>query len=65
MQWREGGDRGEDRGEERQNELPEARDGGQQREERVRVCIQIGNSFAIRRPSHTSRGLGETWRRER
>lgn len=36
-----------------------------EREERARVCIQIGNSFAILRPSHTSRGLRETWRRER
>ena len=36
-----------------------------EREERVRVCIQIGNSFAILRPSHTSRGLRGTWRRER
>ncbi len=35
------------------------------RERRVRVCIQIGNSFAILGPSHTSRGLRETWRRER
>lgn len=35
------------------------------REERVSVCIQIENSFAILGPSYTSRGLGETWRRDR
>ena len=36
-----------------------------ERGERVRVFIEIWNSFAILGPSHTSRGLGETRRRER
>lgn len=52
---RDGKEDGVDGGEERWNELPQAGDGGQ-RGQKVRVSIQIGNSFASLRPkAHESR----------
>ena len=53
---RDGKKDGVDGGEERWNELPQAGDGGQQGQKKVRVGIQIGNSFASLRPkAHESR----------